>query len=290
MNRSQLLHVYECLGNGLPRREPAVQGYLGLWPEPPYYYFFFNRCAREEMKGWLAHQDGWVLRDVYEIDYDNWQQLPSLDQRIGPFLVCMEALRPSSGVETGRTVSRGLHARASHKEAGGSIPLFLNPGLVFGSGLHPTTRGCLEAIAELFKRDAPDTVVDFGTGTGILAIACRLLGAPSVRAVDCIPMAIQVARDNARLNGLEGRLDFLVAQDLTIFNGASDLLLMNIEWPCLQNVLRSPDWQEYRRIVLSGFLDTQWEDLQRLLPATGRDIRYDAHDGWGTVVLGPRID
>jgi len=77
----------------------------------------------------------------------------------------------------------------------------LDPGLAFGSGLHPTTRLCLEALEDHLHPGA--TVLDVGTGSGILAIAAARLGASSVLALDTDPLAVQVARQNVALNGVE---------------------------------------------------------------------------------------
>lgn len=83
----------------------------------------------------------------------------------------------------------------------------LDPGMAFGTGDHPTTRLCLEAL-ESHLRPAQD-VLDLGTGSGILAIAAALLGALRVVAVDTDPMAVDAARQNVALNGVEGQVQVL---------------------------------------------------------------------------------
>jgi ribosomal protein L11 methyltransferase len=81
----------------------------------------------------------------------------------------------------------------------------LDPGMAFGSGLHPTTRLCLEALEDLLHPDA--TVLDVGTGSGILAIAAARLGASHVLALDTDRVAVQVARDNVVLNHVQSAVD-----------------------------------------------------------------------------------
>ncbi|OUN00923.1 MAG: ribosomal protein L11 methyltransferase [Firmicutes bacterium ZCTH02-B6] len=86
----------------------------------------------------------------------------------------------------------------------GRIVIELDPGMAFGTGYHPTTALCLEALEELVQEG--DTIVDVGTGSGILAIAAARLGAGSIVAVDIDPQAVQVARENCRRNGVHERV------------------------------------------------------------------------------------
>ncbi|MBO8141410.1 MAG: 50S ribosomal protein L11 methyltransferase [Firmicutes bacterium] len=89
-------------------------------------------------------------------------------------------------------------------EPAGREVIELDPGMAFGTGHHPTTQLCLEALDELVRRGDP--VADVGTGSGILAIAAARLGAEPVVAVDVDPVAVQVAIDNCRRNGVERRV------------------------------------------------------------------------------------
>lgn len=84
----------------------------------------------------------------------------------------------------------------------GPITLVIEPGLAFGTGHHETTTACLQALQEIPLHGRH--VIDIGTGTGVLALAARALGASSVSAVDIDPVAIDVARDNVAAHGLGG--------------------------------------------------------------------------------------
>lgn len=86
----------------------------------------------------------------------------------------------------------------------GRVPLYLNPGLIFGTGSHGTTRLCLEAVERHVKPG--DRVLDLGTGSGILAIAALLLGAETAVGCDIDPKAARVALENAGFNGVSDRL------------------------------------------------------------------------------------
>jgi ribosomal protein L11 methyltransferase len=106
----------------------------------------------------------------------------------------------------------------------GAIRIELDPGLAFGTGTHPTTALCLEWL------DGQDlagcAVVDYGCGSGILAIAAAKLGAAHVRAVDIDPQALIATRDNAVRNGVAGTLS--ITGDPALAPRSADVLLANI--------------------------------------------------------------
>lgn len=86
----------------------------------------------------------------------------------------------------------------------GRHPVYLNPGLIFGTGSHGTTRLCLEGVERFVVPGQP--VLDLGCGSGILAIAALVLGASSAKGCDIDPKAVRVAAENAGFNGVEDRL------------------------------------------------------------------------------------
>lgn len=93
----------------------------------------------------------------------------------------------------------------------GSLSLLLDAGLAFGTGRAPSTFGCLLAIDHIARRKALGHVLDLGTGSGVLAMAAAKAGAAQVWAADIDPVAVQVARENAALNGLSAQIRCLVA-------------------------------------------------------------------------------
>ncbi|MBJ3814912.1 50S ribosomal protein L11 methyltransferase [Shimwellia pseudoproteus] len=92
-----------------------------------------------------------------------------------------------------------------------AVNVMLDPGLAFGTGTHPTTSLCLEWLDSLDL--AGKTVIDFGCGSGILAIAALKLGAAKAIGIDIDPQAIQASRDNAQRNGVSDRLALYLPQD-----------------------------------------------------------------------------
>ena len=92
-----------------------------------------------------------------------------------------------------------------------AVNVMLDPGLAFGTGTHPTTSLCLEWLDSLDL--AGKTVIDFGCGSGILAIAALKLGAVKAIGIDIDPQAIQASRDNAERNGVSELLELYLPQD-----------------------------------------------------------------------------
>ena len=139
-----------------------------------------------------------------------------------------------------------------------AVNVALDPGAAFGTGSHPTTRLCLAWLERSVR--SGDTVLDYGCGSGILAIAAMKLGAASVRAVDIDPLALEAARYNARRNDV--RVEVIDAHH-GIEPGGARITIANI----LANPLRmlAPTLATHTRpggaIALSGILASQAGDV-----------------------------
>ena len=146
----------------------------------------------------------------------------------------------------------------------GAVNLFLDPGLAFGTGTHPTTAMCLKAIDGRIA--GGERVVDFGCGSGILGIAALRLGAATLLAVDNDPQAISATKENARRNEVMGqRLTLALPGDYdpAPWAGRSDLVVANILAGPLRQLagtlcsLLAPGGL----LVMAGLLETQAEEL-----------------------------
>ena len=118
--------------------------------------------------------------------------------------------------------------------AGDSVEVVLDPGMAFGTGLHPTTQQCLEALSSMQVEG--ESLLDVGTGSGILAIAAAKRGASPVVAVDTDELAVEAARDNAMRNGVAIPVGQGSAADVP---GRFDIVVANIVSPVLQRI--APD-------------------------------------------------
>jgi ribosomal protein L11 methyltransferase len=138
----------------------------------------------------------------------------------------------------------------------GDVVVALDPGMAFGTGTHGTTRLCLEALARRFDQaPLPDRVLDVGTGSGILAIAAAALGASRVLACDIDQTACDTARENARLNGVEERLE-VTGRPLSELEGQFEMVLANIL--AEENIRLAPELvaklADGGTLILSGIL------------------------------------
>lgn len=158
---------------------------------------------------------------------------------------------------------------AKWPEPAGVTVLRLDPGQAFGTGTHATTRLCLAVLADLFERQPrPVSVLDVGTGSGILAMSAAALGAQRVVACDIDPQACTIARDNATRNGLGAEIDISTAP-LEDIPGRFDLILANIL--ASENLRLARGFVEHLlpegRLVLSGILDEQAGEVRQGLAA-----------------------
>lgn len=151
----------------------------------------------------------------------------------------------------------------------------LDPGLAFGTGTHPTTRMCLRWIA---RHSQPwDRVLDYGCGSGILAIGAALHGAKSIDAVDIDATAVESTRANAHANGVT-----LNAALPHAAQGAYDLVLANILAKPLTLLapLLTAHLASAAALVLAGILERQADELRlAYAPACSLDVS-DSEDGW----------
>jgi ribosomal protein L11 methyltransferase len=154
----------------------------------------------------------------------------------------------------------------------------LDPGLAFGTGTHPTTALCLQWLDSRDLR--AQTVIDFGCGSGILAIAALKLGADRVIGVDNDDQAIVASRDNAARNGVSEKLDLYTPTEFTPFE--SDVLVANILAGPLHDL--APQFaacvKRGGRFAISGILEGQHVEMLTRYAEWFDDLATTIHDGW----------
>ncbi len=145
----------------------------------------------------------------------------------------------------------------------------LDPSVIFGSGFHPTTRLCLELITDILS-STPDeirTMVDLGTGTGLLSLGAAKLGVQQIRAYDNNPFACSVAQKNVALNCCEKQIQVKEA-DLrnALPDTGVDLVVANLYKGLLLGFFENPDFWKAKYYIISGFIPSMEEDLLAALP------------------------
>ena len=169
------------------------------------------------------------------------------------------------------------------------LPLYLDPGMAFGTGLHATTRLCLMAMEQLSVEGMQ--VLDVGTGSGILSIAAALLGAAHVAAIDVDPVCVEIARQNSVRNHVDDRI--MVARatlpgrartGLSYHQGGPyDLLLINILAEIIMDM--SPSLPAFLKpggyCIASGILAEKSAIVRDALGTAGLVVQHELEEeGW----------
>ena len=154
--------------------------------------------------------------------------------------------------------------------APGQKVLTLDPGIAFGTGQHPTTRACLDAIDALAVEGTDRSFLDVGCGSGILSIAAALEGFRDVHGFDNDPDAVRNANENAEANGLGARFS---DGDLSVPGVAApaDVVAANVLAPVLVRFAREVGAlvNPGGRLILSGILDEQYDEVRAAYAALG---------------------
>ncbi len=165
----------------------------------------------------------------------------------------------------------------------GYIPIYINSGIAFGTGEHETTRLSLRLLASLNVKGK--SVLDIGTGSGILAIAAAKLGA-TVEAFDLDPVAVEVARENIKLNGVDD-IRVFVDNALKYNKGSYDIVIANLVWSILSEIPFSiKKLASGGLLIASGILSEQLSDFIELYEKAGFTyIKHIEENDWVGVLL-----
>jgi ribosomal protein L11 methyltransferase len=149
----------------------------------------------------------------------------------------------------------------------------IDPGMAFGTGTHATTQLSMEALeGRLTKRGV--SVLDVGTGSGILAIAAARLGASEVWGIDIDPVAVEIARENVGINGVSPQVKIRKAR-IGEIRKRFDLVVANIDFRGLRRARGAmvSHLTKHGSLILSGILDKEEEILRRYYVET-RELRW----------------
>jgi ribosomal protein L11 methyltransferase len=246
------LYIYYLEGRLSRPREIIFSQFVGNWEEDGYTFLFFTTPAQGQVEAALKKEPGLTLLDQFQMTYEEWQGGKIQPLLIGRFLI----LPPWYS-------TKGPTPPLSH-----GYKVILDPGVVFGNGTHPTTRDCLEALEMVFQHRKIETVLDMGTGTGLLALAAGKLGCRKCLALDFNHLAARTAQANVRLNGLEDTVLACQGRAEDHIATPADLMVANIHFDVMRRLVRSDGFLSQKAFILSGLLRSEarqiTDELSRL--------------------------
>ncbi len=234
----QELYIYYLQGRVQAQELLQYQpDYLGTWVEGELNFVFFCRPALERIQYLLQIRPWLKYMDSFQMSYTEW-----LGHELQIFQAGRWRIIPvwQQGVLLD-------HAQ----------DILLDPGLVFGSGQHPTTRECLQALDWILNNQYVQSVLDLGTGSGILALAAALAVSARVLALDLNPLAARTARNNILLNKVQDRVLALQARAQDLCFLPADILLANLHLPVLEQIVDSGALSNKKWFIISGLLSSQ---------------------------------
>lgn len=168
----------------------------------------------------------------------------------------------------------------------GEVVLSLDPGMAFGTGTHETTRLCVGFIEDYLKENG--TVLDVGTGSGILSVAALLLGASSAVGCDIDKTAVEVAKENAAKNGVESKFTAFCGDLATGLSGAFDLICANIVADVI--IRFAPDAPRFLKsggiLLVSGIIEERLPEVLAALEKNGFILKEQKLlNGWAAACL-----
>jgi ribosomal protein L11 methyltransferase len=177
---------------------------------------------------------------------------------------------------------RGLHSTDR-------VELIIDPGPSFGLGNHPTTIMALEFLEEIAQGVQPGfSLLDVGTGTGILSIAGKLLGADEIVAHDIEEFAVVMTRRNFKINFNESDLlvnTSLFVGEINAVRHKFDIVVANLIGPVLLKIKRSIISVASDKLILSGIADPYYDKVKSVFSESFILVREKNNDGWHSMVL-----
>lgn len=160
------------------------------------------------------------------------------------------------------------------------IDIVLDPGMAFGTGTHPTTQLCLEAIERICQQSLPCTLLDMGAGSGLLAIAAGKLGVTDLLAIDNDPLSVEACETNSTINQIQMQCVLADTPPAQCF----DLVVANILCGPLLAMATPLAKSVGKQLILSGLLTTQVDSIIQAYTACGLvHLRTDSMEEWASV-------
>lgn len=259
------LYIYYLKGRLPPDRLQGIDRFLGNWEEDDFSFLFFSEPSLPLVEALAAEHPQLEILDQFQMTYAEWLGEEPRVLEAGGFCIVPPWL-------AGQPPADELH-------------ILLDPGLVFGTGTHPTTHDCLEALQMVYRRCRPRSTLDLGTGTGLLAMAAAALGSRRTVALDLNALAVETAWRNIRRNRMEDRVLAVRGRAGYGIELAADLVVANIHHEVMIALLDNSGFRQKRWFILSGLLTGQARDIAARLGAMPVTLwRHWSRDGiWHTL-------
>ncbi len=241
----ETLYIYEIGGETQGSRNFFKEDFIGCWNEEGSSFLFFSLPHDEQVEAFADQKDVSLLtRNI--LDYKAWQA----GEELRPFSIGNLVFSPPwENVAVGKE----------------EILVHIDPCVVFGTGYHPTTRSCLKALWEVYRKERPGRMLDLGTGSGILALAAAKWGAKTVLAIDCNELAVETALRNVSSNGELERIEVRQGKAEDFIDEEADLVCANLHLRVIESLLRKEACFKKRWFVLSGLFHRDGQEIENWL-------------------------
>jgi ribosomal protein L11 methyltransferase len=265
------LYIYYLKGRLRSDRTIVDHNFIGNWQEDESSFLFYSKPSREKVEKIISTESSLSLLDEFQMSYDQWHGSKIVPFQISRFFISPPWQTPYNKMDT---YPEELH-------------ITLDPGVIFGTGTHTTTKNCLEALELAFRREKIDSVLDIGTGTGLLALAASRLGCKRTIAVDLNFLAASTALRNVRLNRLEERICVVQGRAEDFIDSPLDLVIANIHYDVMKHLIISSGFLSKKWFILSGLLRSQAKNLLfRLSQQPVQIVKKWENDGIWHTFLG----
>ncbi len=244
------LYVYYLDRMDLPRVDDP--DHIGTWIEDDNAILFFH-TPKDDLVRDICSTSGSEIIYQADLDYQDWEA----GTNITSFATKTLAVQPVWENNKG--------------QYDGFQKIILDPSVIFGSGFHATTRLCLETLELVLNQSGEkiESVLDLGTGTGLLAIAAAKFGVDHITAVDNNPLACEVARRNVQLNRCDAqvRVKQLDLKSEIPDIGRYDLVIANLYKELLLTLVSNTEFWNAKMYMLSGFIVGMEPELLASFPS-----------------------
>lgn len=262
-----LLFIYEVTGDPGEKLPDQPKSLVGVWNEDDLSYIFFNRSEDAYVEKLVARRN-LCLSSRHELLYKDWQTGV-----------------PQSGVNTA-----GLWFVLPDHSSPPDGAILLDPSVVFGDGSHPTTLACLCALRKIVTSFEIRSLLDLGTGTGIIALAGARMGIERILAIDKNRLAVSTAGRNVITNRLESIIRVEEGEARFFIDARFDVVVANLPFQVLRELsaLRGATLHDFW--IVSGISEYQGSQIKELLAEQGyTEIHYRPDPPWVTFAMR-RID